>query len=155
LLTARRAAAHVPAAKTDLLATDGDPRYVAFVRALRQLPIQQREAILLHFGERFNSRFLGIAMDCSTDAAQTHLEAATGALRTIAGADFGALVDRLSNVYAHLGPPVDAVAPAVGRWVGKGLRPHRFRRALRLLVAVAVIAALVYAGWKWKALAGL
>ncbi len=142
-------------ANTDLLATDGDPRYVAFVRAIRQLPIQQREAIILHVGEHFNSRFLGIAMDCSTDAAQTHLDAATAALRAIAGGDFGALVDRLSNGYAHLGPPADAIAPAVGRWARRGLRPHRFRRALRFLVAVVVIAVLIYAAWKWRALAGL
>ena len=155
LLTARRAAAHQPTANTDLLATDGDPRYVAFVRAIRQLPIQQREAIILHVGEHFNSRFLGIAMDCSTDAAQTHLDAATAALRAIAGGDFGALVDRLSNGYAHLGPPADAIAPAVGRWARRGLRPHRFRRALRFLVAVVVIAVLIYAAWKWRALAGL
>jgi DNA-directed RNA polymerase specialized sigma24 family protein len=155
VLTARRAAAHQPTANTDLLATDGDPRYVAFVRALRQLPIQQREAIILHVGERFNSRFLGIAMDCSNDAAQTHLDAASAALRTIAGADFAALVDRLSNVYARLGPAADAVAPAVTRWARRGLRPHRFRRALRFLVAMTIIALLVYGAWKWRALAGL
>jgi DNA-directed RNA polymerase specialized sigma24 family protein len=154
VLTARRAAAHQPTAATDLLSTGGDARYAAFVRAFRQLPQQQREAVLLHYGERFNSRYMSIAMDCSTAAAETHLEAGTTALRAIAGGEFEPLVERMSAVYAQLGPPADAVPPAVGRWVGKGLRPHRLRRLVRLVVLVVVLAGLAAATWKWRRLAG-
>jgi DNA-directed RNA polymerase specialized sigma24 family protein len=150
VLTARRAAAHEPKAKNDLLATDADPSYAAFVRAIRQLPIQQREAFILHAGERFNPRFLGVAMDCSTDAAQNHLDAATTTLRGIAGNDFAALANHLANSYAHLGPAAD-----VGRWAGKALRPHRFRRFIRRLVFALVFALLVFAAWHWRRRLGL
>ena len=42
-----------------------------------ELPLQQREAFILHQGERLNPRLLGVAMDCSITAAQVHLDAAT------------------------------------------------------------------------------
>jgi DNA-directed RNA polymerase specialized sigma24 family protein len=155
ILTARRAAAHQPAVTSDLLAAGGDARYTAFVRAVRQLPQQQREAVLLHFGERFNSRYMSIAMDCSTAAAETHLEAGTAALRGIAGAEFEALVGRMAAVYAGLGPSPQAVPPAVGRWVGRGLRPHRLRIVLRLIVLVMILAAVAVVGWQWHKHAAL
>jgi DNA-directed RNA polymerase specialized sigma24 family protein len=150
VLTARRAAAHEPSVKTDLLAADADPPYAAFIRALRQLPIQQREAFILHAGERFNPRFLGVAMDCSTDAAQNHLDAATTALRNIAGNDFAALANHLATNYIHLGPAPDDIAPAVGKWAGKALRPHQFRRLLRRLIVTLILALLLLAAWHWR-----
>src|SRR3954470_18169144 len=47
VLTARRAEGHAPNHRNDLLAVGGDARYAAFVRALRALPQQQREAVVL------------------------------------------------------------------------------------------------------------
>jgi DNA-directed RNA polymerase specialized sigma24 family protein len=155
LLTVRRAAGHAPPATGDLLAPDGDPRYVAFVRALRALPVQQREAALLHFGEHLNSRYLGVAMDCSTEAAQAHLDAAAAALRSISAADFDPLLARLGTAYARLAPAPDELSPAARRLAGKALRPRRLRRVVRLLVLAAVVAALAWAGWKWRAFVGL
>jgi DNA-directed RNA polymerase specialized sigma24 family protein len=153
VLTARRAAAHPPNPKNDLLAAGEppDPAYLAFVRAVRQLPVQQREAFLLHAGERFNLRYLGVAMDCSTQAAQTHLDAATAALRAVTGPEqYGAFVTRLAATYVQLGPTKEQVFPAVRKWVGKGLRPRRFRRAIRLSMTLAIVAALAFVAWKWK-----
>lgn len=153
LLTARRAAAYEPHPKNDLLARvePPDPAYLAFVRAVRQLPVQQREAFLLHAGERFNPRYLGVAMDCSTQAAQAHLDAATAALRTVAGPEqFDPLVTRLAATYSRLGPTQEQVAPAVRKWVSKGLRPQRLRRAIRLAITLAVLAAVGWVAWKWK-----
>jgi DNA-directed RNA polymerase specialized sigma24 family protein len=157
VLTARRAAAHEPVPKNDLLAAPvdsadpPDPAYVAFIRAVRQLPVQQREAFLLHAGEHFNPRYLGIAMDCSTQAAQTHLDAAHGTLRAVAGvADFNALANRLATAYAHLGPTESQVVPTVRKWVTKGLRPQRLRRAIRLTITLAILAALAWVAWRWK-----
>jgi RNA polymerase sigma-70 factor (ECF subfamily) len=156
LLTARRAAAHQPTIQSDLLATGGgDARYTAFVRALRQLPQQQREAVILHFGERFNSRYMSVAMDCSTAAAENHLEAGRAALRTVTGSEFEPLVERMAAVYAHLGPSAQDVPPAVVRWVGRGLRPHRLRIVLRLIILVVILAALAIVGWEWHKQAGL
>jgi DNA-directed RNA polymerase specialized sigma24 family protein len=154
VLTARRAAGHGPDLHTDLLAATGDaqadPPYVAFVRAVRQLPVQQREALVLHAGEHFNPRYLGVAMDCSTDAAQAHLEAARATLRTVTGPDgFEPLLSRLAAVYARLGPPDDATRPAVRTWVKKGLRPARVRRAVRSVVLLVVLAAVAWGAWIW------
>jgi len=155
VLTARRAAAHEPTAKNDLLAQGDDPRYAAFVRAIRQLPIQQREAFILHAGERFNPRFLGVAMDCSTEAAQNHLDAATTALRNIAGNDFATLANHLATHYATLGPAPDDIAPAVGKWAGKALRPHRYRRFIRRLVVTLILVLLLLVAWHWRKRLGL
>ncbi len=84
----RAAAKPAPAPKEDLLvadAADAGPEYVAFVRAVRGLPGQQCEAFILHQGEKLNSRFLGVTMDCSSAAAENHLNAANAALAAIAG----------------------------------------------------------------------
>ena len=156
VLTARRAAAHEPSPKHDLLVASAEPptpAYVAFVRAVRQLPVQQREAFLLHAGERFNPRYLGVAMDCSTQAAQAHLDAATAALRTVTGpAEFDGLVARLATVYARLGPAETQVVPAVRKWVTKGLRPQRFRRLIRLIVILAMVSGVAWAVWRFDLL---
>jgi DNA-directed RNA polymerase specialized sigma24 family protein len=149
VLTVRRAAGYAPTASGDVLVDSPDPPYVAFVRALRGLPVQQREAIVLHFGEHLNSRYMGVAMDCSTDAAQAHLEAATGTLRAVTAGEFEAMIGRLSNVYVGLGPKASDLMPAVRRWVKRGLRPHRLRRAVLAAIGVIVIVGMLWVAWKW------
>src|SRR5437773_2179682 len=135
VLTVRRAApAYAPTATGDELVDSPDPGYVAFVRAVRGLPVQQREAIVLHFGEHLNQRYMGVAMDCSTDAAQAHLEAARGALRAVTAGHFDPMIARLSHVYVTLGPKAPDLMPAVRRWVKRGLRPHRLRRLVFAVV---------------------
>ncbi|HEY7119266.1 MAG TPA: RNA polymerase sigma factor [Tepidisphaeraceae bacterium] len=155
VLTTRRAAAHQPAAQSDLLVGSGggpsEPAYTAFVRAVRQLPVQQREAFLLHAGEHFNNRYLGVAMDCSTGAAQAHLDAAAAALRAVTAAgEFDPLVARISAAYAHLGPNQPEVFPAVGRWVTRGLRPQRIRRTIRLAIVLAILCGIGWTVWHWR-----
>src|SRR5436190_20123545 len=90
VLTTRRADRYEPEPAKDVLVKPfGKPPadYVAFIRALRALPQQQREAFLLTQGEGFDLRALAVAMDCSTEAAGNHLKAATDMLRTISGAE--------------------------------------------------------------------
>jgi DNA-directed RNA polymerase specialized sigma24 family protein len=150
VLTARRAEGHAPNQRNDLLAVGGDARYAAFVRALRALPQQQREAVVLHFGEHLNTRYLGVAMDCSTDAAQAHLDAATKSLRTLAANDFDHLTATLTSVYARHSPAPDAVVPAVRKSVGKGLRPIRLKRAIRWTMILVLLATATYFTLKWR-----
>src|SRR3954469_20964207 len=64
-------------------AAASDAAYAAFIRALRQLHPQQREAFILHHGERLNPRMLGVAMDCSTGAARMHLQVADDAMNAV------------------------------------------------------------------------
>ena len=130
-----------------------DPAYAAFVRAVRLLPPQQAEAFVLHHGERLNPRLLAVAMDCSTAAATQHLQTATEALAAVAGGPgplegFAAV---LSRAYAGLAPPADSVGPTVRAEVARVLRPRRLRRILKAVFWLAVLAALAYAGWRWRA----
>src|SRR4051794_41165259 len=75
LLTTRRTLKHSPTVANDTL-LDGetaDTGYVAFIRSLRTLPMQQREAFILTYGEKLDLRALAVAMDCSVTAATNHL----------------------------------------------------------------------------------
>lgn len=150
LLTARRASGHEVATGSDQLSTDGDPAANAFIRAIRLLPQQQKEAVLLHFGEHLNSRHLGVAMDCSADAAEAHLEAARAALKQVAGAEFDGLLARLEEAYARLMPAEVEIPAAAKRWTSKALRPQRFRRVLWMAFAGLLIAAAIWAAWLVK-----
>lgn len=88
VIAARQAPGAPPDAAHDLLvaaAGEAPREYIAFISALRKLPLQQREAFILHHGERLNERLLGVAMDCSAGAAAAHLNAAADSLNAIAG----------------------------------------------------------------------
>jgi DNA-directed RNA polymerase specialized sigma24 family protein len=119
-----------------------DAEYVAFVRAMRKLPVQQREAFILHHGERLNARMLAVAMDCSTQAAATHLNAANDAMKTIAAARIDSLTSLLTRAYADLRDSEPDYLPVVRVHV----REARRRVWLRRLMRVAVVALLVAAG---------
>jgi DNA-directed RNA polymerase specialized sigma24 family protein len=155
LLVTREAAAQALPLERDLLVTaspGGRPAYVAFVRALRGLPRQQMEAFVLNHGEKLNSRLLGVAMDCSASAAATHLVAATDALRTIAGELYDDMVPALERAYATLTPPETFVRTTVARQVSAGFWAMRLRRMIRWIIALALLAAIGYAVWRWHAL---
>jgi DNA-directed RNA polymerase specialized sigma24 family protein len=153
LLTARDVAPSPPSADKDLLLTMGaatDPAYAAFVRAVRALPRQQTEAFLLHHGERFNERLLGVTMDCSTQAASTHLNAATEALRQIGGEQFVGLTAAIERAYEALTPGETAVTASVARQVRSTLWAAGLRRLVRRLILLIVLAGLAYAAWRWR-----
>lgn len=141
-----------PSAAADLLLTQGpqppSAADVAFVRALRALPQQQVEAFLLHFGESFNPRYMAVAMDCSTAAAQQHLESATTALRTLAGGDFEPQTARLRRVYQSLTPADRVRLPQVGALVRRHVWPRRAWRVMKLAFGLAVLLGLGWAAWK-------
>jgi hypothetical protein len=123
-----------------LLAADDrtDDWFSAFVGAFRHLPIQQREAIILHYCEHLNERYLGIAMDCSMDAAATHLSAAKNQLAALAGDQFEALLLRLAGVYRKLAEASPQVRPEIRRRVARFVWPRRFWRLAFILVLVGL-----------------
>ena len=152
LLAAREFAARPPEPREDLLvaaAADAaaDPHYIGFVRALRNLPPQQSEAFILHHGEKLNDRLLGVAMDCSTGAAHTHLEAARQALAAVSGPGLHVLTATLERAYQSLTPPPTAVAPVARRYVSRSLRPRRLRRLFRVALLLVLIAG-GYFAWR-------
>jgi DNA-directed RNA polymerase specialized sigma24 family protein len=151
IMTSRRSARHQPATpQKDVLveqALQPDAQYVAFVAALRHLETQQREAFLLRHGEHLNARYSAVAMDCSTQAAETHLSAAEQAMKLVVGDQFAALVKKMSDAYAHLTPEPDQLVPAVNRVVFRQVRVRRFVRRIVIVISLIVLAALAYGGW--------
>ena len=87
--------------------------------------MQQREAFILHYGERQNSRYLAVAMDCSTEAAANHLKAATDSLRAIAGPEFGPFTAQLAHCYTRLTPSEQLVLPSIKSVVRRYVWPRR------------------------------
>jgi DNA-directed RNA polymerase specialized sigma24 family protein len=159
VLSARRSAGAEVDPRSDVLvkhALDVDAGYVAFVRGLRSLPFQQREAFVLQHGEKLNERFLAVAMDCSTKAAEQHLAAATSAMRALAGPHYPVMVRRLEEAHARLSPAEARVRPVVAGIVAKALWPKRLIRTIKLLVTLAVLAAAAYLAWNhWPFLRSL
>lgn len=143
VLTVRRASAHQPAPKRDVLLGGDGPApapYLAFVRALRGLPMQQREAFLLHHGEGFGPRAMSLAMDCSTQAAAMHLRQAEESLQKIAGQEFEPFKAKMVRVYQLLAPDQELMRPTLNRHLRGILWPRTIRRTLKLLIGLALAA---------------
>ena len=87
--------------------------YPMFVGALRALSMQQREAFMLYHGERLDERGIGVAMDCSMQAASNHLREATHVLAAYGGNMFRSLTDQFIETYDRLAPPTEMIAPAI------------------------------------------
>jgi DNA-directed RNA polymerase specialized sigma24 family protein len=152
VLSARRSASAEVDPRADVLvkhALDVDAGYVAFVRGLRSLPFQQREAFILQHGEKLNERYLAVAMDCSTHAAEQHLLAATSAMQALAGPHYSQMVNRLEAAHARLSPAEARVRPAVSGIVAGALWPKRLKRIIRLVLTLAILAMAAYFAWKY------
>ena len=151
ILTTRRTTKYPPSANNDTLI--GDPRtapaeYIAFIRAIRSLPMQQREAFLLHHGEALNERWRAVAMDCSVIAAANHLNAAHSALRPIGGTSFEPFVVEMSRAYHRLAPNEQLIIPKLRGTIARYVWPRRIARLLGWLIMLALIGAVAYAAWK-------
>jgi DNA-directed RNA polymerase specialized sigma24 family protein len=154
ILTVRRAARHPPdSVEIDTLippeALEADPKYPAFVRALRGLPQQQREAFLLHHGEKLDLRGISVAMDCSTVAAAQHLGAANDELLELVDRDFQKLASEVAENYAKLAPSSDLALSQVSTGARRYLWPRKLARFLGSALLVLAMFALAYAGVKW------
>lgn len=102
-------------------------QYAAMIRAIRNLPQQQKEAFLLTHAQRWNTRLCAIAMDCSNTAVVTHLKEAERQLQPLLGQHASALVEYLHQV--HRSMPIQY--PKAPIRIGARIRA---RRALGRLV---------------------
>lgn len=141
-----------PGATADDLLITSDPSpsppYTAFVRAIRALPNQQAEALILHHGESFNLRYVAVAMDCSVQAAQQHLDSGTHTLQLVAGNEFASLLARVREAYRRLSPAERVRVPVVSGMVGRHVWPRRLWRWAKLLLALAILGAITWVAWK-------
>jgi len=149
VLIGRRAAHHEVAPGSDtLLGEAADAPYIAFLRAIRSLPQQQREAFILNHGEHLNTRDLAIAMDCSTHAAEMHLKAAEQSLSAMAGEGHVAMTARMSGAYAALAPAEDTLRPTVRSIVKSAIWPRRLRQVTIGVIVVAIVVAAAWVAWR-------
>ena len=150
VLTSREFSKSVPDASEDCLILTlktPSPEHIAFVRALRNLPSQQREAFLLLRCEHLDPRQSAVAMDCSTGAAANHLIAATKSLSEIAANTFDPRVAELIRVYASLTPPEPLIIANVSR-ISRRLRSRRTTRFIRQLILIILLAAVSWTAWR-------
>jgi DNA-directed RNA polymerase specialized sigma24 family protein len=147
LLTIRRAAKHQPSVTEDTLLSKDDVPHVAFLRALRTLPMQQREAFILSAGEKIDQRAIAVAMDCSTTAADNHLREAMYRLRQIAGERYEEYVIELRNTYQKLAPDDDLALPAMRARVQRFVLPWQIMRIVKFVLSVVLLVIAIYAGW--------
>src|SRR3954469_2801202 len=120
ILVARRGRKHEPTAAADTLVENSgevSAAYIAFVRGIRAIPFQQREAYLLPYGENLSPRDTATAMDCSTSAVAVHLQGAEQLLRPMAGEAYDSMKQRLARAYVNLAPRDDAIQPSVHRLI--------------------------------------
>ncbi len=153
VLASRDVGVTTPDMNEDLLVTGcPDPTidYIAFIKAVRSLPNQQREAFILTHGEGLSTRYLGIAMDCSTKAAEMHLQAAHESLEPISGEHFVASRDRLTRAYAAAAPSDAMVRPTITDYVGKMLLPRRLRKIARMTVLLGLLALTLWVAWSLR-----
>lgn len=105
ILLMRQHAVPLPWQNDALLHDVGGPhllQYQQMIQALRKLPLQQQEAFLLTIAQRWNARYVAVAMDCSTTAVTTHLEEAHRQLRPMLGKSYDALCQALCQVHRTL-----------------------------------------------------
>ena len=108
------------------------------------------ETIVLHHGEQLNPRFLGVAMDCSTTAAQVHLDAAETDLRAIAGENFASLLRQFTRVYAALTPAREDALRMASLHASR-VRRRRLGSGLARRIAYLLLLALLGLGvWHWR-----
>lgn len=149
VLLTRRISAQIDPMQDVLVAakTQPSPQYVAFVRAIRHLPAQAREAIILHDAEQLDARAMAVAMDCSTEAASNHLAAGRRELLPAAGEDLNRLLAELRQAYQSLIPQESIALPLVRKLVRRHVWPRRAWTVVRFILTVAIIAAIAWFAW--------
>jgi DNA-directed RNA polymerase specialized sigma24 family protein len=153
VLTSRRTLKHKPEPTTDALLGPGpnDPTYVAFVRAIRTLPMQQKEAFILHFGEKLDARAVAVAMDCSVGAVQNHLLAAVEQMRALDAQGFDPNVLRMRSIYQNLGPTEQVTIDDIRQRVRSALLPWTLAHASKIILLLILLGMMIWLGlWTWR-----
>jgi DNA-directed RNA polymerase specialized sigma24 family protein len=142
VLLSRQWASHAGA--DALRRVTSDPADTAIIHAIGQLPMQQREAFLLHHGEQMDLRQVATAMDCSTAAAANHLAAAAKSLQESVPTVLADFTPRLPGLLQQLLPPPHLLDAKLQQTLAR----HRRIRRLKLIgIWVYRAALLLTIGW--------
>jgi DNA-directed RNA polymerase specialized sigma24 family protein len=149
VLTARRGLRHRPEIHEDTLVRghEDDSQYTAFVRAVRNLTFQQKEAVILHHAGGFDIRKLAQAMDCSTEAASNHLRTGTTELEKIANENLAGLLKKMKDAYMALAPGEEIYLPMIESRVRRFLWRRRLGRFVMAFLVAAILGLAAYFGW--------
>jgi DNA-directed RNA polymerase specialized sigma24 family protein len=150
VLTSREHSDPPPEPAEDILITTlstPSPEHIAFVKAVRHLPPQQREAFILARAEHLDARQSGVAMDCSTGAATNHRMAAEKTLQEVTADTFDARSAELVRVYASLTPPEALVVGDVSS-IASQLTVRKAGKGLKNLIILAILAVIAWIIWQ-------
>ncbi len=153
ILLTRRFARRDPTPADDVLVRpmiDPPPQYTAFVRALRKLATQPREALILSDCEKLDPRQLAVAMDCSTEAAANHLVTARRELGTVVGGDLNIMLANLTRAYQTLTPKEQLAIPLVRKLSRRFIWPRKIWTWTKALLTVAALVVLAYLIWRFR-----
>jgi hypothetical protein len=87
-------------------------------------------------------------MDCSTDAANNHLRAATTQLQTVAVEFYDEFVHQMARCYARTTPSEQLIVPRIRSQYRMYVWPRRIARFIAWVVILSVLGVAAYAAWK-------
>jgi DNA-directed RNA polymerase specialized sigma24 family protein len=130
-----------------LLSLVTHPDSIAILRAIRQLPTQQREAFLLHHGEEMDLRQMATAMDCSSAAAANHLVGAVKSLKELHLVGIGEFTARLPALLRQLVPQDDALDAHLQNLIAKRWRRNRIWRIIIWVAWIILLSSIAFSLW--------
>ena len=139
----------LPAAaeKDSLLNAATSAESAAIIAAIRQLPMQQREAFLLHHGEQLEFRQLATAMDCSSAAAANHLVCAVGTLKQLNSGELDDFTNQLPAMMKQLVPADEILEFQIQRMLARQRKWIWTRRVLRAMGWMILAVVVVWVAW--------
>jgi DNA-directed RNA polymerase specialized sigma24 family protein len=149
VLTTRRTQKHQPDLNNDIFlrGMHSDAPYLAFVRGLRGLPMQQREAFIVTNCEKLDIRSLAVAMDCSTAAAANHLQVATDQLIQLCTSEFDRHLHTMARTYRTLTPEEELSLKDIRRNVRRMILPWIIGNAIKFVLSIALLVGMVWGSW--------
>jgi DNA-directed RNA polymerase specialized sigma24 family protein len=135
-----------------LISVANTPACRAAILSVWHLPMQQREAFLLHHGENLDLRQLAMAMDCSSSAAKNHLAAAEKSFRAVLGDDWPDFMADLPGLMQQLLPSAEIMEVEINAVIRRRRKMLWIQRWVVTLTKCIAIALLGWAVWKiWNA----
>ncbi len=119
----------------------------ALIASVRHLPMQQREAFLLCYGEQLDARQLATAMDCSSAAAANHLSSAWATLKKLSDDDLDSFITILPDMMNNLVPADETVEFQIQRMLARQRKWVWIRRIIKIVGGMVLAVVIVMLAW--------